>query len=106
MEMDRLHRLEELEGNMKKTRLLFRGQRFKILEALAPESSHFGILREWPGDLAQRGCRGVLRGKLGDARAAMQLHREIPKRHDDAERTDQLRGCVNRFPIHSLRYSR
>ena len=56
---------------MKKARLLFWGQLLKIFEASAPESSHFGILREWPRHLAQRGRRGVLRGQFGYARVGL-----------------------------------
>src|SRR4029077_20145397 len=84
VEMNRLHRFQKLESEMKKTRLVFAGKRIEIFQAGAPDPAVLRILCERPRDLAQRRGRGVLSGELRDSRAAMHLDRKIPKRRDHA----------------------
>src|SRR5438270_9073136 len=102
MKMDRLHRLEELKRDMKKSRRLVGRERIQILQPNSPDSPHFRVFRKWPRHIPERRGGGVLGGEFCYPRASMHLNREIPKRSDYADRADQLCYCVDRFPVHSL----
>src|SRR4051794_9178307 len=79
MEMNRLHRLQELEGGMKEAPFFLGVQRLEILEPYTPDTGELSIVGKRTSHFAQRRGGRVLRGQLGDASAAMHLHSEIPK---------------------------
>jgi hypothetical protein len=55
LKVNRLHRLK-LERRVEESRLVFRRERFKVLQAGAPDSRQLGVPAERFGDIAKR-CR-------------------------------------------------
>ena len=101
MKMNCLERLQELICSVKKARLILGRERVEIFQAYSPDPFQFRILHERLGHIAQGRGRGILCGELGHARTAVHLNAEIQDRENDRDRANQLRDCVDRFPIHS-----
>src|SRR5207237_3547036 len=75
-------------------------KRVDVFQADPPNPAELGIFTELFGDIPQGAGGCVLRGKLGDARAAVHLDGEIPERRNDGEGTNKLRASIDRFPAH------
>src|SRR6266576_1221720 len=75
-------------------------KRVDIFKANPPNSAELGIFAELFSHIAQSAGRGILRGELGHACAAVHLNGEIPERRNDREGTNKLRGSIDRFPAH------
>ena len=99
--VNRLHRFEELEGDVIEARLLFRGEGIEIFETGTPEPANLRIFGERSGDFPKRGGGGVLRRELRDAGAAMHLHGQVPERGHDRDGTDELRRGIDGLPVHA-----
>src|ERR1700730_16673131 len=100
IQMDCLHRFQELESHMVEPGTIIGRKRIDVFQTDPPNPAELGILAELFGDIAQSAGRGILRGELGHARAAVDLDGEIPERGNDSEGTNELRASVNRFPAH------
>jgi len=77
MKMDRFECLQELVGGVKEARLILGRERVEILQAYAPDSFQIRVLHQRLRHIAQGRGRGILRGELGHARAAVHLNAEI-----------------------------
>jgi hypothetical protein len=83
VKVNRLERLEKLVGGVKKTSLILRRERSKVLQASPPDARHVGIFHKGVGHIPDRRGGGVLSGHPRDASAPVHLYAEIEHRQND-----------------------
>ena len=79
VQMNGLHRLQELEADMIEASSIICGKRVDVFQTDAPNPAKLGIFAELFGDIPQCAGRCVLCGELAHARTAMHLNGEIPE---------------------------